>query len=228
MAFSWASLVPHVGHDYAHVVTAAAVSGVVIALGLTARASLGTGELAVVPASRFSVRGIFEFFTEFIVGLVDMVIGKHGRKYIPLFGSIFVFVFFNNLAGTIPGFVPATENINTTFALGMFTFICYNFLGLKENGWHYLKHFLGPVLLLAPLILPIELISHLVRPFSLGLRLANVMMGDHTVVGIFLNLFPVGLPIPFYLLGLFVCFVQAFVFTLLSMVYVSLATAHDH
>jgi F-type H+-transporting ATPase subunit a len=101
--------------------------------------------------------------------------------------------------------------------------------GIKENGIGYLQHFLGPIIWLAPIMLPIELISHMVRPFSLGLRLANVMMGDHTVVGIFLGLGPgVVLPIPFYLLGIFVCFVQAFVFTLLSMVYVAMATAHDH
>ncbi len=103
-----------------------------------------------------------------------------------------------------------------------------SYLGIKENGLGYLKHFLGPLWWLAPLMLVIELISHIVRPISLGLRLANVLKGDHTVVGIFTDLVPVILPIPFYLMGMFVCFVQAFVFTLLSMVYISLATAHDH
>jgi F-type H+-transporting ATPase subunit a len=158
-----------------------------------------------------------------------MVIGEGGRKYIPMFSAIFLFVLANNLMGIIPGMTPATENINTTFAMGLFTFLAYNMYGIKENGIGYLQHFLGPIIWLAPIMLPIELISHMVRPFSLGLRLANVMMGDHTVVGIFLGLGPgVVLPIPFYLLGIFVCFVQAFVFTLLSMVYVAMATAHDH
>lgn len=101
-------------------------------------------------------------------------------------------------------------------------------MGIKENGWGYLKHFMGPIILLAPLMLVIEVISHVVRPISLGLRLANVMKGDHTVLGIFLDLVPLFLPILFYILGIFVCFVQAFVFTLLSMVYVSMAIAHDH
>ena len=91
-----------------------------------------------------------------------------------------------------------------------------------------MKHFLGPVLWLAPLMLIIEIISHIIRPLTLGLRLANVMTGDHTVLTVFLNLFPVGPAIPFYALGMMVCVIQAFVFTLLSMVYIALATASDH
>jgi F-type H+-transporting ATPase subunit a len=160
--------------------------------------------------------------------LTGETLPEEGRDFIPLFASVFVFVLINNLVGVLPGMEPATENINTTLAMGVFIFLYYNFHGLKSNGFAYMKHFLGPVLWLGPLILVIEVISHLVRPMSLGLRLANVMRGDHTVVGIFLDLIPIGLPIPFYLLGIFVCFVQAFVFTLLSMVYVAMATAHDH
>lgn len=228
MSFSLTSLIPGVGHEYHHVATAGIVTVGLVAAGVAARARLGTGEQAVVPASSFSIRGIFETITEFIQGLVDMVIGEHGREFIPLFASVFTFVLVNNLVGIMPGMTPATENLNTTLAMGLFIFLYYNFHGLKENGAAYLKHFLGPVLWLAPLMLVIELISHFVRPVSLGLRLANVMRGDHTVVGIFLDLVPIALPIPFYMLGIFVCFVQAFVFTLLSMVYVAMATAHDH
>lgn len=228
MSFNWTQLIPGVGHEYSHVATAGIVGGALIVSSFAARSALGTGEAAVIPADRFSLRGLFELCTEFVTGLVDMVIGHHGRKFIPMFASVFTFVFLNNLAGILPGMTPATENLNTTLGMGAFMFLYYNYQGLKENGMAYLKHFLGPVLLLAPLMVFIEIISHLVRPASLGLRLANVMMGDHKVVSIFLDLIPIGLPIPFYMMGLFVCFVQAFVFTLLSMVYVSLATAHDH
>lgn len=157
-----------------------------------------------------------------------MVIGEEGRKFVPLFGALFFFLLFNNIVGLIPGMTPATDNLNTTLGLGLFAFLAYNYYGFKEHGIGYLKQFLGPLLPLAPLMLIIELISHFVRPASLGLRLQGNMMGDHTVLGIFLDLVPYGLPVIFYCLGLFVCFMQAFVFTLLTMIYVSLAISHDH
>lgn len=229
MSFNWTQLIPGVGHEYAHVATLGIATAGVFAIGLSARAALGKGEVAILPASKFSLRGIMEMLTEIMAGLAEMVIGEHGKSYIPFFTSVFFFVLLNNLIGMIPGMTPATENINTTFGFGVLMFLFYNFHGIKENGiLAYLKHFMGPVLFLAPLMFVIELVSHFVRPFSLGLRLANVMMGDHTVLSVFLDLAPIGVPIPFYLMGLFVCFVQAFVFTLLSMVYVAFAIAHDH
>lgn len=229
MAFNWTQLAPGVGHEYAHVATLGIATVAAMGIGVMAKASLGKGEAAVVPASKFSLRGIFELLTEMASGLADMVIGEHGKHYVPFFASVFFFVLFNNLLGMIPGMTPATENMNTTFGFGILMFLYYNFQGVKENGVvAYLKHFMGPVLFIAPLMFVIEIVSHIVRPFSLGLRLANVMMGDHTVLSVFLDLVPIGVPIPFYILGLFVCFVQAFVFTLLSMVYVAFAIAHDH
>lgn len=227
MSFNWTQLIPGVGHEYSHVATAGLVGGTLILTSFGARAALGTGDKAVVPSDRFSIRGLFELCTEFIAGLADMVIGHHGRKYVPMFAAVFTFVLVNNLVGVIPGMTPATENINTTIGMGIFMFVYYVYQGLKETGMHFVKHLLGPIWWLAPLMLVIELISHFVRPLSLGLRLANVLKGDHTVVGIFLDLVPIGVPIPFYLMGIFVCFVQAFVFTLLSMVYVALATAAE-
>ncbi len=228
MSFTWTSLIPGVGHELAHVATVGIISGGLILAGFIAKTSLGKGDESIMPAAKFSIRGVVELITEFIAGLADMIIGHGGRKYVPFFATLFTFILMNNLMGVIPGVAPATENINLTFAMGCFSFICYNFYGLKENGIHYLKHFLGPFLPLAFIMLPIELVSNFIRPFSLSMRLANVMMGDHTVLGVFLDLVPIGIPIPFYLLGIFVCFIQAFVFTLLSMVYVSLATAHEH
>lgn len=228
MAFNWTQLIPGVGYEHAHVATLAGMTGAVIVLGLTARAKLGSGEEAIVPVGKFSIRGFFEVVTEFIGGLSEQVIGHEGRKYAPYFASVFVFILLNNLVGIIPGMTPATENFNTSFAFGIFSFLAYNFIGLKSGGLGYLKHFLGPVALLAPLMLVIEIISHIIRPLTLGLRLANVMTGDHTVLTVFLNLVPIGVPLPFYILGLLVSLIQAFVFTLLSMVYVALATAHDH
>ena len=228
MSLNLTSLIPGVGYEYEHVATCAIVTSGIIVAGLVAKSKIGTSGSDVAPDGKVNAKSVFELITEFIIGLVEMVIGHHGRKYVPMFAAIFTFVFANNLMGVVPGMTPATEQLNTTLAMGTFMFLVYNYLGIKENGMGYLKHFLGPLLWLAPLMLVIELISHIVRPISLGLRLANVMTGDHTVVGIFTDLVPLILPIPFYLLGMFVCFVQAFVFTLLSMVYISLATAHDH
>lgn len=257
MAFNWTQLAvsqvvsefnPHTHEGEAMIAVATLlVSGVVAGgVGFIARKQLGTGDAAIVPAGRFSLRGIFEVVTETIAGLAEMVIGEHGKAYVPMFASVFFFVLINNLLGILPGMTPATENINTTFAFGLFMFLTYNFFGIREHGLvAYLKHFAGPIqpsrkqgpVMFAALLIPIlslmalmfviEMISHVVRPFSLGLRLANVMMGDHKVVGTFLELVPFLVPIPFYAMGLFICGVQALVFTLLSMVYVALATAHS-
>lgn len=228
-AFNWTQLIPGVGHEYAHVATLAVATVATFGIGLAAKASLGKGETAILPASKFSLRGIMEMLTEMTASLAEMVIGEHGKKYIPFFTAVFFFILFNNFLGMVPGMTPATENINTSFGFGILIFLFYNFEGFKENGIAgYLKHFMGPVLFLAPLMFVIEMVSHMVRPFSLGLRLANVMLGDHTVLSVFLDLVPIGIPIPFYIMGFFVCFVQAFVFTLLSMVYVAFAIAHDH
>ena len=226
--FNWLQLVHGVGHEYTHVATAMAVTAFLVVASVVGRLALGSPESALQPAGSFSIRGIFEVCVEFVLNLVEMVIGEKGKTFLPLFGAIFVYVLINNLVGLLPGMTPATDNANTTIAVGLFVFVAYNFLGLRENGFGYLTHFLGPMLVLAPLMLPIELISHLVRPVSLGLRLAGNMTGDHTGLGIFLDLTKLFVPVIFYGLGLFVCFVQAFVFTLLSMVYVSMATAHDH
>ncbi len=226
--FNWTQLIPGVGHEYMHVATAAVAGVGLVGLSIAGRAALGKGDTAYIPAKGFSIKGFFEFIIDFIVGISDMVIGEDGRRYVPMFASIFLYIWINNFLGLIPGMTPATDNINTTVAVGLFTFIAYNFYGFKEHGVAYLKHFMGPLLLLAPLMIPIELISHLVRPMSLGLRLQGNMMGDHTVLGIFLDLVPYGVPVIFYFLGIFVCTMQAFVFTMLSMIYVSMSISHDH
>lgn len=232
--FNWMQLASEYGvtHENTHVATGIAVGSLLIVGAVAGRVALGSGEKAVAPAAKFSLKGIFELLLEFIVGLADMVIGEEGRKFVPMFASIFLFVWLNNMVGLIPGMTPATDNINTTLALGIFTFVAYNFYGLKEHGIAYLKHFFGPLLLLAPLMLPIELIGHAVRPLTLGLRLYGNIMADHTVLSVFVGMFEklwfIPVPAIFYGMGIFVASMQAFVFTMLSMIYVSMAIAHDH
>jgi len=226
--FSWTQFIPYVGHDKVHIATLLISSVLIILLGLVARISLGRGEVAVVPAGKVSIRGFFEMVCDLIGYLLEMVMGHEGIKYGPIFASIFVFILVNNLMGLLPGMTAATDNLNTTFALGIFSFVMYNAYGLKHHGFGYLKQFTGPVLLMAPFMFVIELFSHIVRPFTLGLRIVGNIQGDHAVLGAFLDIAPYGVPMIFYVMGIFVCVMQALVFTLLSMVYVSMATAHDH
>lgn len=226
--FNWLQYFFHFDHQYTHVVMAAFVSVLILAIGAYARMSLGTGEVAVAPASKFSIRGFFELITETTYDLATLIIGHDGYKYVPLAASIFAFVLINNLIGLVPGMTPATDNLNTSFAIGIFSFVYYNYIGLKYEGLNYLKHFLGPVWWLAWLMLPVELISHAFRPLTLGLRLAGNITADHTVVSVFHQLAPIGVPVPFYAMGLIVSLIQAFVFALLTLVYVMLAKAHDH
>lgn len=228
-------MIPGVDHHNTHIATAAVVTLGLILLSLAGRVALGSGEKAVVPAGKLSVKGLFEALIEFNVGLAEMVLGSHGRKFVPLFASVFTFILVNNLVGLLPGMTPATDNFNTTFAVGIFSFLVYNFVGIREKGIHYLQDFTGHLPLnffwLMPLMIVIELLSHAFRPVSLGLRLAGNMTGDHAVLGVFLELLPAPfvffVPMIFYVLGLMVCFIQAFVFTLLSMAYVMMAQAHD-
>lgn len=182
----------------------------------------------IVPDAKLTFRNFFEIIAEKLYGLTESVIGAHDAPtYFPIIATLFVFIFTNNLLGLIPGVVPATENFNTTLALGIFVFLYYNFEGLRAHGLKYLKHFLGPVAWLAPLLVLIEIASHLARPFSLGMRLRGNIYGDHMVLSVFNNLAPWLVPVIFYGLGVFVSFIQAFVFCLMTMVYISLSTAHD-
>src|SRR6185437_5782598 len=182
-----------------------------------------------VPDSTWTFRNFLEITAERMYGLTESVIGHHDAPiYFPLIGTLFLFIFISNLLGLVPGIAPATENLNTTFALGVFVFLYYNYVGFKAHGLGYFKHFLGPVWWLAWLILPIELVSHLVRPVSLAFRLRGNIMGDHIVLGVFNGLVPYVVPVAFYGLGVFVAFIQAFVFVLLTMVYISLSSSHDH
>ncbi len=174
----------------------------------------------------------FSFVVEVIVGrmlaFLEGIIHHGARKVFFLLGTFALFILFNNLLGLVPGFNPPTDQFNVTVVLALMTFVTAHYLGIREHGWAYIKKFLGPVWWLAPLMFPIELVSHLVRPLSLAMRLFGNMTGDHKVVAVFTLLLPLGLPIPFMGLGIFVSVLQAFVFVLLSAVYFQDALDHPH
>lgn len=231
--FYWQDLIPGLHGIPHHVFAMAMAAGLLAFFVIVVRAQLAravaTQNGAIVPDSKLSLRNFFELIAEKLHGLCESVMGKHAtHQFYPVVSSIFIVIFVSNLMGIIPGFFPATENLNTTMALGTFVFFYYNYIGLKENGMAYLKHFAGPVVWLAPLFIIIEVVSHVFRPISLGLRLWGNILGDHKVLGTFSDLMQWVLPIPFFGLGLFVAFMQAFVFTMMTMVYISLSTAHDH
>lgn len=214
-----------------HVVTFILVCTALLVLGLVYRSKASFVEATVVPDKGITFRNLFEFVGEFIYNLARNIMGeKQASRYYPLLIVYFMLILMSNLTGLIPGFLPPTDNLNTTLGLGLFVFLYYNWEGIKTQGIvGHIKHFMGPVWYLAPLMLVLELISHGVRPLSLGLRLKGNMEGDHLVLAIFSDLVPYIIPIPFYVVGMFVCFMQAFVFTLLTMVYINLATeTHDH
>ena len=228
--FSWFGL--FAGHEMAehieHSVIATGVGLMLIVFAVVVGGKLRNVEAAMNPDDGVSARNFGEAFVEMISGIAESVIGHHSEKYVPLLASLFAFVFVANLLGLIPGVPPPTSNSNVTFGLGAVSFLAYNFYGLKAQGGGYLKHFFGPIALLAPLFLIIELFSHAFRPLSLGIRLYANMYADHQVLGIFTDLTKFGVPVIFYALGAFVCVVQSFVFTILSAIYISLAVSHDH
>ena len=192
---------------------------------------LATRNLQAVPAG---VQNVMEVAVEELANFVESVIGPKGRRYLWLLGGIGLFIVCANLLGIIPGLSTPTSNWNTTLALALTIFVSYNVIGMNEHGvGPYLKHFCGPVPLLAPLMVPIELIGHLARPVSLSIRLFGNMFGEHTVTAILLSLWTLVIPYMIYLglvlwLGLFVAVVQAFVFTMLSCVYIAGALEGGH
>lgn len=169
---------------------------------------------------------VLELFVGGLGAFVDDVIGHGGRKYLPVVGTFGFLILCWNLIGIVPGFTPPTDKIVVTLSLGLCSFLTYNLIGLRASGLGYLKHFLGPMLPLAVLFLPIEMVSHVARPVSLGIRLFGNIFGDHLVGSVFLGLVPFAVPVPFLFLAIFVSFMQAFVFSLLSMIYIAGAVEH--
>jgi F-type H+-transporting ATPase subunit a len=170
-----------------------------------------------------------ELIHEFIGGQAETVIGHGYQRFQAFVTCIFLFVLICNLIGLIPGLESPTQSVVVPFGLAVTTFIYYNFHGIREQGIiGYLKHFAGPVWWIAWLLFPIEVISHVARMMSLTIRLwANMFAGD-LVTLVFFSLVPVAVPVIFLAMHLGVSIVQAFVFMLLSMIYLGQAVAHEH
>jgi F-type H+-transporting ATPase subunit a len=180
-------------------------------------------------AARFSLKktaptGVQNLLETIVGALEDFVVdimGTEGRHYLSLIGSLFLFILVCNLQGLIPGFDSPTANINTTLALALVSFAATHYIGVKRHGIGYIKHFMGPMWGLAPLMFPIEVISHFARVMSLTFRLFGNMVAKHKLLLVLALLAPYIAPVPILGLGLLVAFVQAGVFTLLTMLYLS-------
>ncbi|HWQ52317.1 MAG TPA: F0F1 ATP synthase subunit A [Bryobacteraceae bacterium] len=172
---------------------------------------------------------IFELVAGFLDGETKDQVGHDGPKYLGYFGTIFFFILFANLIGAVPGFESPTMNPSVPLGCALATFLYYNMVGMQAQGvGGYLKHFAGPMPVLAPLMIPIEIISHLARPLSLTVRLYANMYAGEQVLMVFLGLTYFAIPAVFMGLHIFVAFLQAYIFVLLSMIYVAGAVAHDH
>jgi F-type H+-transporting ATPase subunit a len=242
-AFTWLGMLPFLHGEGARFlpVAHATLTMVLLLVGATmARSALmkrPEGREGLVPDADLKPRNVFELLTEGLLNMIRGIIPHHAERYFPLIAGIFVYIFINNLMGVIPGMAPPHADLSANIGMALVVFVYYNYHGVREQGlFQYLKHFLGPVWYLAWMMVVIEIISHLVRPASLSIRLYGNISGDHLVLDIFLNALPetismvLGYVIPaiFIGLGVFVSFMQAFVFSLLAAVYVAFAVAHDN
>lgn len=171
---------------------------------------------------------VFELVYQFIADTISEVGVHHGERFIYYIGTIFIFILSMNLIGLVPGLESPTNSVLVTAGLGVTTFFYYNAAGFQEHGIAYLKQLAGPVAWLAPLMVLIELISHMVRPLSLSVRLFGNMFAGEQVTAVFLSLTFLVIPIIFMLLHIFVAVIQTYVFTLLTTIYIGGATADEH
>ncbi len=218
--FEWVGL-GHFAHTYPHVVYSWVVMVVLIILGLIA-----TRGVSMIPTK---AQNVFEVIISGIEEFMVTVTGEEGRWLFPLAGTVFLYIAISNLVGLIPGFYPPTASLNTTLSCALTVVIFTHVLGVMYHGPSYIKHFLGPVWWMVPIIFPIEIIGHLARILSLSFRLFGNMMGHELVLTIlFLLAGAFFAPLPIMALGIFVALVQAFVFFLLSIMYFAGAMEHAH
>lgn len=215
---------------------------ILLSAALLVRRRLATTDGGVIPDEGLSMRNAVEILVEMMAEQGRSIIGESYRSYFPMVGTIFFFILVGNVMGLIPGLgEPATGNVNTAAAWAIISFAAYNYVGIKKHGWNYINHFMGPafwkptiggkeyhVRVLMPIFLPLEILLHLARMITLTVRLVANMFADHAVVVVWIGLVPIVVPAIFMGLGLFVAFLQAFVFALLTMIYIGLALDEPH
>lgn len=211
----------HFAHAYPHVIYSWVVMAILIIAG-----ALAAKGVSMIPSKGQN------FFEVIVAGIEDFMVditGEEGRWLLPIIATVFIYIFTCNLIGLVPGFFPPTASLNTTASCALTVVIFTHIIGIKYHGAKYIKHFLGPVWWMIPIIFPIELIGHLARILSLTFRLFGNMMGHELVLAILFALAGAFFaPLPIMGLGIFVALVQAFVFFLLSIMYFTGAMEHAH
>jgi F-type H+-transporting ATPase subunit a len=225
-----------------HEIWAAALATILlIAMGFALRSQLAAANGGILPDEGVTLRNIVELIVEQLVNLAKDTMGDEYRTWFPVCASIFFFVLISNVMGLVPGLGGSTSSINVTIAWGIISFIAYNAAGLRKHGFWYINQFLGPgffefemfgrhwhARLLAPVFFVLEVPLHFARILTLGIRLLANMFADHQVVAVWLGLVPAIIPAIFMGLGLMVAVLQAFVFSLLTMIYIGLALEEAH
>ncbi len=210
---------------------AAVVLVVAILLGVAfaVRKQIADYDKSVIPDETLSLRTLVEVVVTYFYTLMrDMMGPERAKRYFPIIGTSALFILVANFLGMIPGFLPPTSSLNVTAACAIIIAVAFNYYGVKENGLGYFKHMMGPVLPLAILIFPLELLTmFVIRPVTLALRLMLNIAVDHLLASIMVAIFALFLPIPILILGTLVAGVQALVFCLLASIYITLATEHE-
>jgi len=212
------------------------VTVLLLAIGFAVRRELSGADGGIVPDEGFTLRNVFEVIVEGLAHLARENMGDDWRRWFPLVGTIFVFILVGNLLGLVPGVGGPTDNINTTAGWALLAVGVSEYAGIRKHGWAYVRHFLGPafeigghhVYLMAPLFIVLELVGHVARVVTLAIRLLANMFADHTIVAVMTGLVPIAIPALFLGLGTIVSVLQAFVFALLTMVYIGLNTEDAH
>ncbi|HEY8379010.1 MAG TPA: F0F1 ATP synthase subunit A [Nannocystis sp.] len=214
-----------------HVAGAILAFIIILIAALRYRASLRDETQGVVPPRNFGLAAMTDSFVGAIYKLSCDVMGEEdAKRFLPLTGSLALFIFVCNIQGLVPGLVPPTDTLKTNLVFALLVFVVYNVAGVVRNGFGYLAHFLGPKIggfpWLFPLFVPLELVTHIARPISLSLRLTGNIVADHKVVAVVALMVPLLVPLPFLLLGTIVAIVQTLVFTLLTIIFIGLAVEH--
>jgi F-type H+-transporting ATPase subunit a len=174
------------------------------------------------------IQQIAEMLHGFVSGQADSIIGPDAQRYVAFTTTVLVFVLLSNLLGMVPGLIAPTSVPTVPLGVALLCFFYYHYHGIREQGAGYLKQFVGPIWWIAPMMLPIELISHFARILSLTVRLYANMFAGEMVTLVFFSLVPIAIPLVFMGLHLGVALIQAYIFMLLTMIYVSQSVAHDH